>query len=146
MSDPVIHIIDDDAAIRGSLSLLLCAAAMTVRTYDSASAFLDQSADAAPGCIVTDIHMPGIGGLELVHQLTARGVCFPIIAISGDGGVPVAVEAMRMSAVNFLQKPFRQETLIDAIDSALAGVVKPAADRLPKAPLAATPQAIYAMA
>lgn len=137
MSEPVIHVIDDDAAVRGSLSLLLRSASMAVQTYASATEFLAQAAYAAPGCIVTDIHMPDMSGLELAHQLKARGVSHPIIAISGAGGVPVAVEAMRMGAVNFLQKPFREGALLEAINSALAGEVTPQADQLAKASAAA---------
>ena len=120
MAEPVIHVIDDDEAMRDSLDYLLDAASLPARTYDTADAFVKQLDDLAPGCIVTDVRMPGMSGLDLVRLLTARGVPHPVIVITAHGDVPLAVEAMRAGAVNFLEKPFEEEALLGAIRSALA--------------------------
>jgi class 3 adenylate cyclase/CheY-like chemotaxis protein len=121
MSDFVVHVIDDDEAMRDSLSILLESASMTVCTYSSANVFLEQLDGLASGCIVTDMHMPGMGGLELVRHLKASGLPHSIVAITGHGEVALAVEAMRAGAINFLEKPFRPEDLIQAVEAALTG-------------------------
>jgi FixJ family two-component response regulator len=117
----VVHVIDDDGAMRDSLSLLLDAAAMSVHAYSSATAFLEQLEGLAPGCIVTDIRMPGMGGLDLVRHLKDHGLPHPVIVITGHGDVALAVEAMRAGAINFLEKPFRPDDLLQAVEAALAG-------------------------
>ncbi len=120
MTEAVVHLIDDDEAVRDSLSFLLATAGMTSRTYESAVTFLDQLAEAAPGCIVTDIRMPDMNGLELVRRLKERGVSHPIIVITGHGDVPLAVEAMKAGVIDFLEKPFDDEALLGSIRTALA--------------------------
>jgi len=119
MNDPVIHVIDDDEAMRQSLSFLLDAAGMTARTYESAARFLNDVADLAPGCIVTDVRMPEISGLDLVHRLNDREIRLPIIIITGHGDIPLAVEAMKAGVADFLEKPFDDETLLGAIRAAM---------------------------
>ena len=120
MSDrPPIHIVDDDEAARESLSFLLGAAGHAVKTFDSAGAFLKALAGMAVSCVVTDIRMPGIDGLELMRRLTAEGHRFPVIMITGHGDVPLAVEAMKLGAFDFLEKPFDDDTMIAAINAAL---------------------------
>jgi two-component system, LuxR family, response regulator FixJ len=120
MSDrPVVHVIDDDEALRDSLSFLLETAHFEVRVYDSALRFLEVLRRAEPGCIITDVRMPGMSGLELLQQLTTLGATFAVIVITGHGDVPLAVEAMKLGAVDFLEKPFDDNALITAVRSAL---------------------------
>jgi two-component system, LuxR family, response regulator FixJ len=116
---PPIHIVDDDAAVRESLSFLLGAAGHAVTTFDSAGAFLEALAGLAVSCVVTDIRMPGVDGLELMRRLTAGGYRVPVIMITGHGDVRLAVEAMKLGAFDFLEKPFDDETMIAAISLAL---------------------------
>jgi two-component system, LuxR family, response regulator FixJ len=114
----IIHVVDDDDAVRDSLRFLLEPEGWTVRTYDSATALLDTELGAA-GCVLTDFHMPEIDGLELQARLAAQGTLLPVIIITGHGDVPAAVRAMRAGAVDFLEKPFSEEGLMDAIRRAL---------------------------
>jgi two-component system, LuxR family, response regulator FixJ len=116
---PPIHVVDDDEAARDSLSFLLGAAGHAVKTFDSARAFLEALAGMAVSCVVTDIRMPGVDGLELMRRLTAEGHRFPVIMITGHGDVPLAVEAMKLGAFDFLEKPFDDDTMIAAINAAL---------------------------
>jgi two-component system response regulator FixJ len=118
-SDAVVHVIDDDEAARDSLAFLLESADMAVKTYESAIQFLDRLATAEPGCIVTDVRMPQMTGLELVRHLNERGADLPIIVITGHGDVPLAVEAMRAGVVDFIEKPFNDETILAALRKAL---------------------------
>lgn len=120
MADAVVHIIDDDEAVRDSLAFLLESASLTAVTYDSAVSFIEQVHLAAPGCIVTDVRMPDMSGLDLVRRLAELGVEQPVIVMTGHADVPMAVEAMKSGAVEFLEKPFDEETLLRAIRSALA--------------------------
>lgn len=119
MAEAVVHIIDDDEAIRDSLSFLLESVAMTALTYDSAITFLTQIDRLAPGCIVTDVRMPNMSGLDLVRRLTELGVAYPVVVMTGHADVPLAVEAMKAGAVEFLEKPFEEEALLRAIRTAL---------------------------
>ena len=119
MTDPVVHVIDDDEAMRESLSFLLDTAGFDARTYDSAVQFLAKADAAEPGCIVTDVRMPEMNGLELVRRLKERGALHPVIVITGHGDVPLAVEAMKAGVVDFLEKPFNDDTLLAAIRAAL---------------------------
>jgi two-component system response regulator FixJ len=116
---PVVHVIDDDEALRESLSFLLGTAHFEVRVYDSAVRFLEGLGQAEPGCIITDVRMPGVSGLDLLRQLAALGATFAVIVITGHGDVPLAVEAMKLGAVDFLEKPFDDNALIAAVQSAL---------------------------
>src|SRR6202158_106554 len=115
----VVHIIDDDEALRESLAFLLGTARLEVRAYESATAFLDALARAEPGCIITDVRMPGISGVELLRRLKSLEAAFPVIVITGHGDVPLAVEAMKLGAVDFLEKPFEDDALLAAVRSAL---------------------------
>jgi two-component system, LuxR family, response regulator FixJ len=117
---PVVHVIDDDEALRESLSFLLETAHFEVRTYDSALRFLEGLRQAEPGCIITDVRMPGMSGLDLLRQLATLGATFAVIVITGHGDVPLAVEAMKLGAVDFLEKPFDDNALIATVRSALS--------------------------
>jgi two-component system response regulator FixJ len=118
-SEAIVHVIDDDDAMRDSLGFLLESAGFEPRTYESAALFLEQASDLAGGCIVTDVRMPGMNGLELTRHLKAIGVALPIIMITGHGDVPLAVESMKAGVVDFLEKPFNDEALLHAIRAAL---------------------------
>jgi two-component system, LuxR family, response regulator FixJ len=119
VTEPLVHVIDDDEAMRDSLSFLLDTAGVAARTYDSAVAFLAAADDLAPGCILTDIRMPQMNGLELARHLKARGLPHPVIVITGHGDLQLAVEAIRAGVVDFIEKPFDDETLLRAVRSAL---------------------------
>ena len=116
----VVHVIDDDEALRESLAFLLETAHFEVRTYDSALRFLEALRHAEPGCIITDVRMPGMSGLELLRQLATLESTFAVIVITGHGDIPLAVEAMKLGAVDFLEKPFDDNALIAAVRSALS--------------------------
>jgi two-component system response regulator FixJ len=116
----LVLVVDDDEAVRGSLKLLLKSAGLTARAYPSAAEFLAAHDDGQPGCLLLDVRMPGMSGLELQDELNRRGAIIPVIFITGHGDVPMAVEAMRRGAMDFLQKPFRDEDLIDRVNRALA--------------------------
>jgi two-component system response regulator FixJ len=115
----VVYVIDDDEAARDSLAFLLRSAKLDVRTFESAVAFLDASPAAGAGCVVTDIRMPQMTGLELLARLKSLDVALPVIVITGHGDVPLAVEAMKAGAVDFLEKPFDDNLLLAAVRSAL---------------------------
>jgi two-component system response regulator FixJ len=117
--DAVVHLIDDDDGVRQSLAFLLATSGFAVRVYESAVAFLDAVSTVQPGCIITDVRMPGIDGLELQRQLKARHIGLPVIVMTGHGDVPLAVEAMKAGAVDFIEKPFGDETLLSAIRIAI---------------------------
>jgi two-component system response regulator FixJ len=117
--DPMVHVIDDDDAVRESLEFLLRTAQIPVRTYDSATAFLDVLPAAESGCIITDVRMPDLSGIDLLRRLKELDVSMPVIVITGHGDVPLAVEAMKVGAVDFFEKPFDDEALIGAVRSAL---------------------------
>ncbi len=117
-NEPVVHIIDDDEAVRDSLAFLLGAAGMGARTYDSAAAFLERLPETEPGCVVTDVRMPGMTGLELVRKLGELGSAMPVVVITGHGDVALAVEAMKGGAVDFIEKPFDDNTILTALKTA----------------------------
>ncbi|HMN84878.1 MAG TPA: response regulator FixJ [Bauldia sp.] len=119
-ADAVVHVIDDDQAVRDSLSFLLATAGLTVRVFDGAGAFLDALPSVEPGCVVTDVRMPGMSGIELMPELAKRGVTLPVIVITGHGDVPLAVEAMKLGAFDFIEKPFEDDTIIASVRAALA--------------------------
>ena len=114
-----VFIVDDDEAVRGSLKMLLKTLGLPAQAYGSAQEFLSAFDPLRSGCLVLDIRMPGMSGLELQEELNARGALLPIIFITGHGDVPMAVEAMQRGAMDFLQKPFRDQDLIDRINKAL---------------------------
>lgn len=115
----LVHVIDDDDAMRDSLAFLLQSADIGTRTYEAASAFLDTLREISGGCIVTDIRMPGMSGMELIRQLQELNVKLPVIVVTGHGDVPLAVEAMKSGAADFIEKPFDDEVLLAAVRSAL---------------------------
>lgn len=119
MTEPIVHLIDDDEAIRASLSFVLEMHNLPARTYASALEFLEVAESLRGGCIVTDVRMPEMGGLELVRRLKERGVTLPVVVITGHGDVPLAVEAMRAGVVDFIEKPFDDEVLLRSIRMAL---------------------------
>jgi two-component system response regulator FixJ len=115
----VVHVIDDDEAMRQSLAFLLGAVGIEVQTYESAEAFLEIAPTVKAGCVITDVRMPGLSGVELLRQLRDRQVSIPVIMITGHGDVPLAVEAMKIGAMDFLEKPFDDEALLASVRSAL---------------------------
>jgi two-component system, LuxR family, response regulator FixJ len=119
MPDRIVHIVDDDEAVRQSLAFLLGSAGLTVRLYDSATAFLAGLPELKGGCLITDMRMPGMTGLELLHELRAKSCGLPAIVVTGHGDVPLAVEAMKAGAVDFIEKPFDQEAILSAVQAAL---------------------------
>ncbi len=115
----LVHVIDDDDAVRTSLEFLLRTANIDVRTYDSATAFLANFKGAERGCIVTDVRMPEMSGIELLRRLKDMSVELPVIVITGHGDVSLAVEAMKAGALDFIEKPFEDDRVLAAIGSAL---------------------------
>ena len=115
----IVHIVDDDEAVRQSLAFLLSSTGLAVRLYDSATAFLAGLASVKGGCLITDMRMPDMTGLELLHQLRAKACGLPAIVITGHGDVALAVEAMKAGAVDFIEKPFDQEAILTAVKAAL---------------------------
>ncbi|MFC3068350.1 response regulator FixJ [Phenylobacterium soli] len=120
MNSGVVHVIDDDAAMRDSLSFLLESADLANKTYESAVVFLEHVKHLEPGCIVTDVRMPEMSGLELIQRLKTLGVTLPIIVMTGHADVPLAIEAMKAGVHDFIEKPFDDEALLTAIRAALA--------------------------
>jgi two-component system, LuxR family, response regulator FixJ len=114
-----VFVVDDDEAVRNSLRFLLKSVGLATQTLASAREFLESYKPQQPGCLVLDVRMPGMSGLELQQQLNLRGAVIPVIFITGHGDVPMAVEAMQQGAFDFLQKPFRDQDLIDRIQRAL---------------------------
>lgn len=114
-----VFVVDDDDAVRTSLRLLLKSVGLPVETFGSAQEFLDAFDAERAGCLVLDIRMPGMSGLELQQKLNEMHAIIPIVFITGHGDVPMAVEAMQHGAVDFIQKPFRDQDLIDRINQAL---------------------------
>jgi two-component system response regulator FixJ len=114
----LVHVIDDDDAVRDSLAFLLGTSDFSVVTYDSARDFLDRLDGLPEGCIITDVRMPEISGLELLERLNAMGSRAPVIVMTGHGDVPLAVEAMKAGAVDFIEKPYEEETMLAAVAAA----------------------------
>lgn len=117
--DVIVHVIDDDVSLRESLSLLLPTVGLEVRTYTSVREFLDAGEHDAPGCIVLDVRLPGISGLDFQSRRDGFGVHLPIVLMTGHGDVPMSVRAMKAGAVDFLPKPFRDQDMIDAVTAAV---------------------------
>jgi two-component system response regulator FixJ len=114
-----VHIIDDDEGLRESLAFLLRAAQLEVRSFDSAKTFLDALPDASVGCVITDIRMPDMSGIELLRRLKELKVGIPVIVITGHGDVALAVEAMKIGAADFFEKPFDDDLLVASVRAAL---------------------------
>lgn len=120
MSEPTVHVVDDEPAIRDSLAMLLRSVGLATRTFPSAGAFLEAFGPQTDGCLVADVRMPGMSGLELQEALAARGSTLPVIIITGHGDVAMAVRAMKAGAADFIEKPFNEQLLLDAVHRALA--------------------------
>src|SRR5882757_544068 len=118
-ADAVVYVIDDDEAVRDSLRFLLNTAGLVAQTYESATSFLDHLPRVKAGCIVTDVRMPGLSGLDLLRRLKELHSAVPVIVITGHGDVPLAVEAMKSGAADFLEKPFDDGALLAAVNVAL---------------------------
>ncbi len=123
-NEPVVHVVDDDPAIRDSLAFLLDTADLASRTYESAAALLERAGGLEPGCIVTDVRMPDMSGLEMVRRLTEMGVRHPVIVMTGHADVPLAIEAVRAGVKDFIEKPFDDEALLASIRMAVAEQVE----------------------
>jgi two-component system, LuxR family, response regulator FixJ len=114
----VVHIVDDDDAVRQSLAFLLSTAGVAVRVYDSAADFLAGLGEAQVGCLITDVRMPEVTGIQLLHALKERAIRIPAIVITGHGDIPLAVEAMKAGAFDFIEKPFEEEAILRAVRGA----------------------------
>jgi FixJ family two-component response regulator len=115
----IAHVIDDDISLRDALDLLFPSVGLDVRTYTSVQEFLDAGAHDGPGCIVLDVRLPGISGLDFQSRRDGFGVHLPIVLMTGHGDVPMSVQAMKAGAVDFLPKPFRDQDMIDAVTAAI---------------------------
>lgn len=116
-----VHVVDDDEAARDSLAFLLQSVGFSPKAHASATAFLDDLPAAPAGCLITDLRMPGLDGLQLLRELKRRHVEMPVLIITGHGDIPLAVEAMRAGAVDFLEKPFDDQVLLASLRRAFAG-------------------------
>ncbi|HTO33147.1 MAG TPA: response regulator FixJ [Pararhizobium sp.] len=114
----VVHIVDDEAPVRKSLAFMLASAGYAVRAFGSAADFLSQADDTQGGCLITDLRMPGMNGVELLQALRKADAMLPAIVITGHGDVPMAVEAMKAGALDFIEKPFEEEVLLQALERA----------------------------
>jgi len=117
--DVVVHIVDDEEAVRNSLAFLLSSSGFAVRTHESAAIFLEIAPSIKNGCLITDLRMPDIDGVELLRRLRQAGAMLPAIVITGHGDVQMAVEAMKNGALDFIEKPFSDDVLIDSIGRAV---------------------------
>jgi FixJ family two-component response regulator len=118
--EPVVHVVDDDPDMRDSLTYLMQSVGLAVRTYDSAAEFLAEYRDQRPGCLLFDVRMPEISGLELYEQLLAQGVRLPVIFMTAFADVPMAVRALKSGAVEFIEKPFHMQSLLERVQRAIA--------------------------
>lgn len=141
-SNLVVHVIDDDDAARDSLKFLLESARLSVRTYESGSAFLEAMPNIDQGCVITDVRMPGISGIELLQRLKKFPFELPVIVITGHGDVPLAVEAMKLGAIDFFEKPFEDDALLAAVRSALNQYEKDSKREADRAKIAARIEAL----
>jgi len=114
-----VYVIDDDASLRRALKRLIRSIGLNVETFDTARSFMDHGAPQMPACLVLDIRMPGISGMELQEQLKESGIQIPIVFITGHGSIPMSVRAMKAGAVDFIEKPFEDQQLIDSIHAAI---------------------------
>ncbi|MFZ5746536.1 MAG: response regulator FixJ [Pseudomonadota bacterium] len=119
-NEPVVHVIDDDASVRESLAFLLDCSDIPTRTYESAVQFLKAVPAMEHGCIITDVRMPEMSGLELVDKLRAMGIADPVIVVTGHADVPMAIQALHAGVSDFIEKPFSDEAILIAVRAALA--------------------------
>jgi two-component system response regulator FixJ len=115
----LVHIIDDDDALRDSLSFLLSTVGIKTKSYETATGYSNDPERGACGCILTDVRMPGMSGIDLLRKLKSDGITVPVIVMTGHGDVPLAVEAMKLGALDFVEKPFNDDALIASVRSAL---------------------------
>lgn len=115
----VIHIVDDDDSLRGALESLFRSVGLVARGHDSVATFLDTPRDDSPGCLVLDVRLPGISGLDFQGRLDELGIGLPAVLMSGHGDIPMSVRAMKAGAVDFLVKPFRDQDMLDAVATAI---------------------------
>ena len=120
IGDYTVHIVDDEEAVRKSLAFMLTMAGFTVRVHASATDFLTAAPSIRRGCLITDLRMPDLNGVELLRELRNIGAALPAIVVTGHGDVPMAVDAMKAGALDFIEKPFEEDVLIDAIHRAAA--------------------------
>jgi len=118
-SSPVVFVVDDDLSVRSSLKFLLSTVGLNVESFDSANTFLHKNLPDAPCCLVLDVRLPGLSGLDFQRELAARKISIPIVFLTGHGDIPMSVRAMKAGAVEFLTKPFRDQDLLDAVRIAL---------------------------
>jgi RNA polymerase sigma factor (sigma-70 family) len=116
---PVVFVVDDDPSVRSSLKFLLSTVGLQVESFDSADAFLHNHSPDRTSCLVLDVRLPGLSGLDFQRELTARNISIPIVFLTGHGDIPMSVRAMKAGAVEFLTKPFRDQDLLDAVRIAL---------------------------
>jgi FixJ family two-component response regulator len=116
---PVVFIVDDDRSVRSSLKFLISSVGLEVESFDSADTFLKRKPPDTPSCLVLDVRLPGLSGLDFQCELAARNIRIPIVFITGHGDIPMSVRAMKAGAVEFLTKPFRDQVLLDAIRQAI---------------------------
>ncbi|MEM7459752.1 MAG: response regulator [Pseudomonadota bacterium] len=128
MTDRTVFLVDDDEAIRHSASFMLRHAGFMVKTYPDGLSFLEQIKDDQEGCILLDVRMPGMDGLAVQNALNQRGINLPVIILTGHGDVPVAVEAMKGGALEFLEKPYEKQALVGAIENAFSSLDSQTAD------------------
>lgn len=119
MSEPRVFVIDDDQEVRNALELLMESVGLPASTYESAQAFLDAFDPGLPGCIVLDVRMPGMSGMDLQARLVAEKLHPPVVIITGHGDVPMAVRAVQAGAVDFIEKPFNDQALLDSVHKAI---------------------------
>jgi two-component system, LuxR family, response regulator FixJ len=125
-TDLAVFVVDDDEAMRDSLDFLLSSAGCAVRTFEAAERLLEALTDGNCGCVVSDVRMPGVDGLELLRRIKAARPSLPVVIITGHGDVPLAVEAMKLGAADFVEKPFDDERLIGVVQAALVGAPREA--------------------
>jgi FixJ family two-component response regulator len=128
--EQTVYVVDDDAAVRRFLQGLIRSVGLEVKTYATAQSFLDDYQVGAPGCLLLDIRMPGMSGLELQAELRRRGIDLPVIILTGHGDVEVAVHAMKAGAVDFIEKPFNNELLLQGIQNAIASRLRSGGTRV----------------
>jgi len=116
---PVVFVVDDDPSVRSSLKFLLSTVGLQVESFDSADTFLHKKRPDVPSCLVLDVRLPGLSGLDFQRELAARNIRIPIVFLTGHGDIPMSVRAMKAGAVEFLTKPFRDQDLLDAVRIAL---------------------------
>ena len=117
--DSIVYVVDDDFSVREAIKSLIRSVGLRVETFGTAQEFLHSARPDAPGCVVLDVRLPGLSGLDLQRELAAHGINLPVIFITGHGDIPMSVRAMKAGALEFLTKPFRDQDLLDAIQQAL---------------------------